>query len=431
MLGAIIVAGIFVVIQRRDARVLAGNIGITAYPNGMVMVQVPYRHDGERGTLTVSLDLNADGAFSESEIVVRGFPGLPRKYGNSNYFFRPASAIPDDVQIRVSFDGVYPQTIEKTVSVARSSDTGIKSELAGVTKPDLSMKEGEAPHGLQSVQRDGDVPDLTQRKAECAPTAAANSLISLAKEHGADGKLPADPLTIIDELKGDMRWTPADGVLPDDFVRGKNEWAAKKGLPIRTEMIGDAQGTKTVDALFDALKNGKAAELRLRFAEPNGRGGYKVTGGHLVTVVSVTKTDNGTFIDVNDPRTPNGTETYHIEGNQIEGYGLWTDGPTILGIAFSQTWTGQNLEPMTDAELQGIREFAGEKRKIKALHIGDRYIPLEQVHVSGADLCDGNHWHANIGGSAHDTAGKVFSEIFEHCGYGKVTDVPVVDVDVP
>ncbi len=409
--------------MRRDLSVLADGVGVTVFPKGEVMVQIPYRLDAAHAPVSVWVD---------DVQVLRDVPVAPRKYWNANLFYKTDHDVPDTVTVRVVWNGEHPQTVEKKVQVTRSADEGIKPELAGTTKPDLSMKEGDdAPHGLQTATREADVPDLVQRKAECAPTAAANSLISLAKEHGQGDKLPADSLTMIDELKGDMRWTPADGVVPEDFVRGKNEWAAKKGLPIRTELIGDQQGTKTIDALFDALKNGKAAEVRIRFAEPNGRGGYKVTGGHMVTVIGVTKTENGTFIDVNDPRTPDGTETYHIEGNQLDGYGLWQDGPTLLGVGFSQTWTGEDLDPMNAAEVRGIREFVGEKRHIKALHIGDRYLPLDQVHVSGPDLCEGFHYHANNVGITKDTDGKLFPELFEHCGYGKVPDVPVVDVDVP
>lgn len=282
------------------------------------------------------------------------------------------------------------------------------------------------------AQREADVPDLQQRTDECAPTAAANSLISLAKEHGQDGRLPADSLTMIDELKGEMRWTPADGVVPDNFIVGKNRWAIQKGLPITTALVGNTRGKGTIDALAAALSAGGAGELRLRFGAPVGNGGYRMGGGHLVTIVGVTKNDFGTFIDINDPLTPSGTDTYKLDANgMLIGYPRKENGVAFVGIGFTQTWTGTELEPMTDAEIRGVREFAGEKKQIKALHISNRYIPLQQVHVSEVDLCDGRHWHANVGGVAHDTAGKIFPEIFEHCGFGKVTDVPVVDVEVP
>lgn len=430
--AALVAAAIAAALVRADKDVLAANLGVTVYPSGAALVQVPYRADGEQGSVSVWLDVDGDGAFSDAERVVDAFPGRPRKYWNSNFFVRPSGAVPDRVRVRVAFTGVRGESVERDVAVSRSSDTGLRAEITGTTDPERSMKAG-AGDGMNAGLRTADVPDLSQRPAECAPTAAANSLISLAREHGADDKLPADAATIVNELKADMRWTPADGVLPDDFVRGKNEWAAKKGLPIRTEQVGDNQGRTTLQQLLPALRDGKAAELRIRFAEPNGRGGWKAAGGHLITVVGVTETPNGTFIDVNDPRTPDGTETYRVEGNQIEGYALWPDGPTLVGIGFTQTWTGQELDPMTDAEVRAIREFAGEKKRVKAIQYMDYLIPVDQVRVAAPDACEKPHWHAVAADHcARDYRGKkVCDPRPTACGFGTVESVPVVDVDLP
>lgn len=439
--AAIIAAVVAVTIIRGDERVLSSDIGMTVFGNGSAMIQVPYRLDGDSGSVSVVMDFNGDGIFSEEELVIDRAPARPRRYWNSNYFFRNEKLTVGSMRVKVLFSGVTgEESIERTVEPTQSDEVFRLADFEGVTKPEQSMREGQtrvrAPVApTPTVPNSGnyrfaDTPDLVQRKDECAPTAAANSLISLVKEHGQDDKLPADSLTMIDELKGDMRWNPANGVLPDDFVAGKNLWAAKRGLPIKTEKVGNQTGTETLEALARSLKNGGATELRIAFAVPV-RGGYKVVGGHMVTVVGVHTTNGKNYVDFHDPKSPSGVDTHLVEGNRIADYTLFAEGVTVMSWGFTQTWTGQDLEPMTDAELRGIREFAGEKRKIKALHVGERYIPLEQVHVSGADLCDDNHWHANVGGTARDTNGKLFSEIFEHCGYGKVTDVPVVDIDVP
>ncbi|MCC6405483.1 MAG: hypothetical protein IT405_03820 [Candidatus Yanofskybacteria bacterium] len=438
--GALVLAVLWAVVVRNDDRVLASGIGITRYPNGGAMVQIPYQNDGAAGRIRIALDLNKDGAFEENEIVVVS-PARPQRYWNSNYFFRDERLAGGPVRVRVAFAGANgEESIEREVRPVDDDAVIRSSDFSGVTQPELSMREGQTRERVpvapvptvpdSGSYRFADTPDLVQRIAECAPTAAANSLISLAREHGQDGKLPADSLTMIDELKGDMRWTPENGVLPDDFVAGKNLWAAKKGLPIKTEKVGNQNGTTTLEALARGLQAGKAAELRLAFAEPV-RGGYKVVGGHLVTVVGVHAVDGKTYIDIHDPKSPSGVDTHRVEGNRLTDYELYTEGVTVMSWGFTQTWTGQDLDPMSDAEVRGIREFAGEKRRIKALHIGERFIPLEQVHVSAADLCDTSHWHANVGGTARDTQGKLFPEIFEHCGYGKTTDVPVVEIDVP
>jgi hypothetical protein len=420
----VIAAVVYVVVARANYDVLADEPSLTVYPNGMAMIQVPYRRDAPQGSLTVRVD--------EQEVFT-AVPARPRKYWNSNYFFRSTGSFSDTARIDLAFEGKHDQALTRTVHVKVSSGEGMRMDFSGVAKPEESMREGEAMSGAQAGIREVDVPDLTQRPAECAPTAAANSLISLAREHGADDKLPADALTMVNELKGDMRWTPADGVVPADFIRGKNEWAAKKGLPIVTASVGNSQGIGSLEAIREGLAVGKAAELRIRFAEPTTGGKYKIAGGHLITVVGVTETPNGTFIDVNDPRTPDGTETYRVENGQIENYPLWPDGPVLIGLGFTQTWTGVELDSMTDREVEGIREFAGEKRMIKALHLGARYIPLDQVHVSPGHVgtCEQPHWHANTPGSTRDTEGKIFAEIHQYCGYGKMNEVPVVDVELP
>lgn len=434
VLVLIVAAVIAVVFARRDSRVLDDAVGVTVYSNGSAVVQIPYRRDALPGSVQVYLD---------DELVADGVPARPQRYWNSNVYVRNERLTAEPVRVRVMFTGEHgDETVERTVTPTLSDDYFHATDFEGITQPELSMRAGQTqvrqpapptPAIPDSGQyRFADTPDLQQRPAECAPTAAANSLISLAKEHGQDGKLPADSLTMIDELKGDMRWTPENGVLPDDFVAGKNLWAAKKGLPIRTEKVGNQTGTATLAALEAALRDGKAAELRIAFAEPV-RGGFKVTGGHLVTVVGVHTTDGKTYIDIHDPKSPSGVDTHRVEGNQITDYTLYSEGVTVLSWGFTQTWTGETLEPMTDAEVRGIREFAGEKQKIKALHIGDRYIPLGQVHVAEghAGTCEAAHWHANVPGATRDTNGKLFDEIFEFCGYGKLPEVPVVDIEVP
>lgn len=433
VVAAIVLAVIAAVLIRRDTRVLADNIGVTAFSNGSAMVQVPYRRDGAPGTVSIMVN-----GFP----VIEGAPARPERYWNSNFYTRDAGISGEQVRVRVTFTGpAGDEVIERDVSPTLSDEYIKPSDFEGITEPELSMKVGQTQvrqraSPTPTIPDSGqyhmaNTPDLLQRPAECAPTAAANSLISLANKHGQDGKLPADSLTMIDELKGDMRWTPKNGVLPDDFVAGKNLWAAKKGLPIRTEKVGNQTGTTTLAALEEALKNGKAAELRLAFAEPV-RGGFKVTGGHLVTVVGVHTTNGKTYVDIHDPKSPGGVDTHLVEGNQITDYTLYAEGVTVLSWGFTQTWTGETLEPMTDAEVQGIREFAGEKQKIKALHIGDRYIPLGQVHVSEghAGTCEAPHWHANVPGATRDTNGKLFDELYEFCGYGKLPEVPVVDIEV-
>jgi hypothetical protein len=67
-------------------------------------------------------------------------------------------------------------------------------------------------------------------------------------------------------------------------------------------------------------------------------------------------------------------------------------------------------------------------QKVQALQVGNKFIPLSQVHKFTGDECDDEeHWHANAG-SAKATDGSTVPETSGECGYGKVKDVPVVEV---
>src|SRR5687767_6123411 len=93
---ALVLAAAVAASVRADRGVLAGNIGITAYPDGTVMVQVPYRRDAPQGTVSV---------WVQGKEAVRVFPAWPRKYWNDNYFFVPGEPLPDRVQVHVVFSG--------------------------------------------------------------------------------------------------------------------------------------------------------------------------------------------------------------------------------------------------------------------------------------------------------------------------------------
>lgn len=362
--------------------------------------------------------------------VIDAIPVYPKKDWRSGF---PVSlaAIPEGVSTaQISVDG---KLALETKFNRKTEEADILLDLASVTRPEESMKGWGAKAALAGEPATqatrGSVPDLTQRTAECAPTAAANNVMSLAEEHGTS---PADlptPTEIVDGLKADMDWTPADGVLPDNFVSGKNKWAARNGLPIRTEKVGDAQGARTIQDILDAMAGGGAAELRIRFSTPDGR----VVGGHMVTVTGVRTEAGQTFIDINDPKTPAGTETYEVNGNIIEGYP--SEFLATASWGFVQRWegtpTGVPLDTMTEEEIRGIQEFVGQKEKIKVIVVNGKKVPIAQVHVGTGPECGPNeapHYHANTG-SVTALDGTVIPDPGA-CGYGKVRDVPVEEVVV-
>lgn len=418
-----------------------GLIGYTqaSQPTGRGQAAVRFKVSGQATYLSLAVDSNGNGSFEPDEWEIKNVPVTPSAERPNTLGLR--ARLPLDRPVRLLAvtstrpqDPTSPrgQKAEFTVSPA-THEVGRLLDLGTVTNPEESMKGLPVVFAQTGQLAEGvDALDIDQRIAECAPTAAANGLYGLAKKNGQDGKLPKNPVEAIDQLKGDVRWTPAEGSLPDDFVKGKNEFAARAGLPIRTAKVGDKNGLTSLDEIKKALEGGGAAELRLKFSE-NG----KFKGGHLVSVVGVREVDGRTFLDIHDPLTPAGTDTYELSGNVLDYAPYEFD--TSLSWGFTQVWegtqSGTQLEPMTAAEIEGIRKFAGQQKQIKVIIVQGKKVPIAQVHVGKGPEClfengkEAPHYHANQG-EVTALDGTVLKDP-GGCGYGKVKDVPVEDVVVP
>lgn len=433
----IIIAVVFFATRDSQAEPLIGeSILVSTFTSegvetGKTLFQVPFLKSlEERGAISIAIDFNSDESF---ETVVDNFPVSARADWRSGYYGVPSAAIEEGMNARVTVNGeIYDaHVVTKTVEVGNIFDLGT------VTDPENSMKGWGASvayadegHNVE-VTIDG-VTDLNQRIGECAPTSAANSLISLVNRNGGEDLVAGDPQDFIENLKRHMNWTPENGVLPDDFVAGKNRWAAAAGVPIRTEKVGDTQGISTVDAIREALQNGDGVELRIKFATSDRR----FVGGHMVTVVGIHQGEGQTYLEINDPGTPDsGTETVEIRSNQITNYGPW-DGLTLLSWGFTQTWeghpTGELLDTMTDEEIAGIRQFAGETPMITVIQYGGKYIPVSQLKVTEEEGCEGGkkHWHS-ISSPVTATDGTEIAEPPVNCGFGTVASVPSMNIPAP
>lgn len=401
------------------------------------MLSVPFTR-GQPGETYVS-------AWLGQEKVVDNFPVRTGTGSSivSNLSFAPTTKIGASVTVRIAasatpiaedWSGEVTSTVETKTFTLPVETVKLEMTTAQVTRP-LEAMTGGFVATVYASGSGSTIPDMEQKVNECAPTSAANSLIGLVTRHGMVDKLPANHRDVIGQLKADMKWSVADGVVPDDFVAGKDRWAARMGLPIRTEMAGDQDGRGTLQEIQEALAKGGAAEMRLRFADANS--GAIVTG-HMVTVVAVRQVNGKDFIDVHDPMSPAGTDSYLVSEGEILGYGLWR-GPAYVGWGFTQVWEdrGIPMQPMDDKEINGIREGVGEKPKVKVIVYGSHYIPVTGVHVGkGPECVEGNvqmpHWHANeIGRAKELTGGWVADPNPGGCGYGKARDIPVLDVDDP
>lgn len=413
-------------------QLFAGPARLTVYQGSVkALIQLPFIKDSARSLLDVYLDLNDDGKYEDQEQVIKNgrVSGVAGKY-SGYYFVMPETSSQITRAKVVLAEKSYELEVETL-----EMDTSELLGMGSVTDPENAMKGlGIAEVFAQSepieIVTEG-VPDLNQRVGECAPTAAANSLISLVAKNGGEDLVPGDPVDFIQNLKQHMNWTPENGVLPDDFVQGKNAWAAAAGVPIRTVKVGDKDGITTIEAIRDALAKGGAVELRLKFADEN----LNAEGGHMVTVTGIHQGEGQTYLDINDPVTANsGTETVEIRGNQIVNYGPW-EGVAVLSWGFVQTWeghpTGELLDPMSDAEIQGIREFVGEETTIKVIEYQGKLLPVDQLVVQNEEGCGANHWHSARGGVVTATDGTRVTDPGPQCGFGKVKDFPSRDYTMP
>ncbi len=451
LLPALAIYFIFYSNSNKPLGYLSSDIKLNAYiKSGKlagVAATIPFiKSASENYYLSLAVDLSRNDKFSPEEWVIKNIPVKPQKDWFSNLAFKTNAELKSPQKVRVVLskklisDNSYNEfikgddAVETNVSMTEQPlDEIFGSENTNL--PEESMKQGTGDLSPQNAQSAlSSVPDFRQRPAECAPTVAANGLYSLAFKNGAADKLPQNPQDMIDGLKEDLKWTFKNGVLPDDFVAGKNKYAVTHGLPIKTEKIGDKDGRGTLEDIKKALQNQAAVEMRIRFADEN----LKAVGGHIVSIVSVREVNRNTFIDIHDPASPTGTDTYEVSANEILNY-PYHDGSTVIGWGFSQVWEGApmggQLEPMTEAELRAIREFAGEKKTIKALNVNGKYIPLTEVRIGKGEHCDGPkeqypHWHSTNGIGVTATDGTKLPDN-DGCGYGKEKDVPVVDVQVP
>jgi hypothetical protein len=446
-LGAIIIVILLAVfLSSRSSAALVGetllvsNFSSENETGQTVLLQVPFlRTLEESAVISIAVDTDSDGAFSEDETLVSDFPVRPRTDWRGGYYVRPIVAITDEMQAQVTVNGKEYQTDIETKTIP----FGDLLDLETVTDPENATKGwGASVVGAQGefVQiTQNDVPDLNQQKGECAPTAAANSLISLVAKNGGEDLIPGDPEDFIENLKRHMNWTAENGVPPDDFVAGKNRWAAAAGVPIRTTKVGDSDGISTIDDIREALQNGDAVELRIKFSNPEGTASI---GGHMVTVVGIHQGEGQTYLEINDPGTPDsGTETIKIESNQVTDY-AWDKGLTILSWGFVQTWeghpTGELFDTMTDEEIEGIRQAVGDEPMITVIEYRGEHIPVSQLRVgpkhpphATGEGCPEDHWHAD--GPVTSIEGNTFTDPNPGgCGFGTLkqrpsTNIPALD----
>ena len=395
---------------------------------GKAILYVPFDAD-TRDALFVDayIDRDNNGAISDDEKVISHMRTNPDRGWRNGYAIAIDRESRESTLVKIVLSN--GEVFEGTAAVT-SYDPDKLLDLESSTNPNSMKQGGVVP---ETAPLRSDTPDITQRLAECAPTSAANSVISLAGQHG---KKLSNPTDVVNGLKAEMDWTLENGVSPEKFVEGKDKYMAKLGLPIRTTLVGGDDGRGTIQEIKDALAEGKAAEVQLKFHNPETGEGK---GSHMLTVVGVEEVDGKTLIKVHDPNTPAGTEMYDVSSGEVTNYpSKWS---TTFGWGFVQTWegspTGTVLDPMTDAEVQGIQQFVGDKEMVEVLIYKGAQIPVAQLHVGKphpkheyGEGCNQTHWHAD--GEVESLAGHKYRDPNPGgCGFGRTSELEVKSVAKP
>lgn len=214
------------------------------------------------------------------------------------------------------------EAMKGPVIVAQVSSAAASATLSSSASP------AQKPAGSFTTWH-SETPDITQGKNECAPAAAADSIIRLAAEHKRYDAIPLKATDMIEKLKAFMQWTIEDGVLASNFSPTPDFFAANLRLPIYAATV-TGNGRKIFDAVNDAMLSGAVAELRLQ-----GRSG----AGHMVTVVGATELGSSLSFSVHDPLSPVGTDIYFFDPatGELLNYPYLFGTVKVTG-AFTQTW---------------------------------------------------------------------------------------------
>ncbi|MBU1165046.1 C39 family peptidase [Patescibacteria group bacterium] len=179
------------------------------------------------------------------------------------------------------------EEIDELIVVDPEKDTGVGVVRAG-RNTHLSSHAG--------------MPDITQGPNECAPTAAANSLLWMAKKYNFENKMPSTQNALIDELKRDMSFD--NGISGSNYKPGKDAIIARRQLPIVTTKYGGNYESNLFDKMYEEISKNCDVEATIKFKSSRG----EVIGGHMVTVVGTwrytdaSQTDNN--LSFHDPASP-------------------------------------------------------------------------------------------------------------------------------
>ncbi|KAA0205535.1 hypothetical protein EDM68_05515 [Candidatus Uhrbacteria bacterium] len=461
VLGVLLVVALGWFLWPKDQSVLGDDITGHLYTVnetsiGGAVVSVPFLRESEEDRyMNVLIDLNQNGEFEAAdEWVGRNRKARTAKDYRNNVMFGWASES-DAARVRVvltseplaeGWDGHVPEgaeSNEKTVTLAKYeigevygfNVEGAHEDLKRGPAPVFRLAQGSPttivakPTGSKPTEArlGGDIPpDYSQGSMECTLASIANNLTHMARQHNREDDVPRFGPNFIAELKKDFVFNR--GVLLQNIVPGKNAFVQRYNLPVVTEKVDHP----TRQQIVDALASGANVELSMSFVRS--ASGH-VNTGHVITLTGANSGANG-FIEAHDSGTPLGMDTYQfstdvqVRGQRYTGidYPLW-DGIAYIDAIIVQRWVGADqARTGTQTDPGG-----GQKSVVQMLVINGQYFPKHQFTVTEPDKCDGLHYHGpTVYGLASKDSTQIVSlnELHPNCGFGKLDEIPVEDVEV-
>jgi hypothetical protein len=165
---------------------------------------------------------------------------------------------------------------------------------------------------------------------------------------------------------------------------------------------------------------------------PEDRGG-EFSSGFIANMGSgIFSTAYNSAYDLDAARLNNMTYPYiwmlGEEGPCITPTGALTPGPQDQPQQPQDTPPGPQDQPQQPAP-----EPVKPKKKITVIAYENTYIPYDQLRAydtDGCECCDEPHYHARNGVSVTTLDGRTIPDPFKDCGFGKVSEKPVIQIEV-
>jgi len=111
-------------------------------------------------------------------------------------------------------------------------------------------------------------------------------------------------------------------------------------------------------------------------------------------------------------------------GNGIPAGTDGKDGKNLCGQIVKEDKTYISPSPSPSDSLK-----TSDKKIIKAIKYQGKFLPVDQLIIENEEGCGADHWHAKLG-AVRATDNSMIGDPGPQCGYGKVREIPSVDVEV-